>query len=66
MKKASVLFLLAARAQRGGDHQLRAHGRQHVRRDTFSLRFDHHFSEKNRVFTRFSYDDSPLLRCSIS
>src|SRR5262249_46526661 len=33
-----------------------------VRKDTFSLRFDHHFSQKNRIFTRFSYDDSPLHR----
>jgi outer membrane receptor protein involved in Fe transport len=33
-----------------------------VRKDTLSLRFDHHFSERNRIFSRFSYDDSPLNR----
>lgn len=33
-----------------------------IRKDTFSMRFDHHFSERNRLFTRFSYDDSPSNR----
>ncbi len=33
-----------------------------VRKDTFGMRFDHHFSDKNRIFTRISYDDSPLKR----
>ena len=33
-----------------------------VRKDTLSLRADHYFSQRNRFFSRFSYDDSPLNR----
>jgi len=33
-----------------------------VRKDTFSLRFDQHFSDRNRLFSRFSYDDTPMHR----
>ncbi|MGH9633188.1 MAG: hypothetical protein ACRD7E_33225, partial [Bryobacteraceae bacterium] len=33
-----------------------------ISKDTFSLRVDHHFSDRNRFFTRFSYDDSPIER----
>jgi len=33
-----------------------------VRKDTLSVRFDHHFSDRNRLFSRFSYDDTPMHR----
>lgn len=33
-----------------------------VYKDTFSIRIDHHTSDKNQFFTRFSYDDSPWIR----
>ncbi len=35
-----------------------------VRKDTLSLRADHHFSERNRLFARFSYDDTPFTRAA--
>lgn len=32
------------------------------RKDTFSVRLDHHFNERNRLFGRVSWDDSPITR----
>src|SRR5262249_55452735 len=37
-------------------------GGDRTRKDTFSIRFDHHFNARNRIFTRTSYDDSPINR----
>jgi len=36
----------------------------HVTKNTFSLRGDHNFSASNRMFLRYSYDDSPFNRAS--
>jgi hypothetical protein len=35
-----------------------------VHKDTVSVRGDHYFSEKNRLFSRFSYDDTPFIRAA--
>ncbi|MBI1789660.1 MAG: TonB-dependent receptor, partial [Acidobacteria bacterium] len=35
-----------------------------VTKDTFSLRLDHNFTSANRMFVRYSYDDSPFKRAS--
>lgn len=35
-----------------------------VIKDTFSLRGDHLFSERNRMFIRYSYDDTPFIRAA--
>jgi hypothetical protein len=35
-----------------------------VDKDTVSLRIDHNFTERNRVYFRYSYDDTPFLRAS--
>jgi hypothetical protein len=31
-------------------------------KDTFSVRLDHHFNSRNRIFGRVNYDDSPIDR----
>jgi len=31
-------------------------------KDTFSARLDHHFSDRNRLFGRYSYDNAPIDR----
>jgi hypothetical protein len=33
-----------------------------IPKDTWSVRLDHHFNESNRIFGRFSFDDTPFLR----
>jgi hypothetical protein len=35
-----------------------------VRKETVSARGDHYFSERNRLFSRFSYDDTPFIRAA--
>lgn len=36
-----------------------------VDKTTYSFRGDHNFTEKNRFFARYSYDDTPLLRAPV-
>ena len=36
-----------------------------VDKNSYSLRFDHHFSEANRIFGRYSYDDTPFNRAPV-
>lgn len=36
-----------------------------VDKNSYSLRFDHHFSERNRLFGRYSYDDTPFNRAPV-
>lgn len=36
-----------------------------VNKDSYSLRFDHHFTERNRMFVRYSYDDTPFNRAPV-
>ncbi len=36
-----------------------------VDKTTYSFRGDHNFTEKNRLFARYSYDDTPLLRAPV-
>src|SRR5262249_10835511 len=45
----------------GSTNYVRTDG-NNVRKDTFSLRFDHHFIKNTRTFSPSSYDDSPLHR----
>ncbi|MBM3785809.1 MAG: hypothetical protein FJW30_15710 [Acidobacteria bacterium] len=33
-----------------------------VPKDTYSARLDHNFNEKNRIFGRYSFDDTPYIR----
>jgi hypothetical protein len=33
-----------------------------VPKDSYSLRFDHNFTDANRLFVRYSFDDTPFLR----
>lgn len=33
-----------------------------VPKDSYSFRGDHHFNESNRLFARYSYDDTPFIR----
>jgi hypothetical protein len=35
-----------------------------VTKNTYSIRGDHYFSSQNRLFTRFSYDDTPFVRAA--
>src|SRR5207245_9996301 len=35
-----------------------------TRKDTFSIRFDHHFNARNRIFSRSSYAHSPINRAA--
>ena len=35
-----------------------------VTKNTFSIRGDHYFSERNRLFSRFSYDNTPYRRAA--
>jgi Carboxypeptidase regulatory-like domain len=35
-----------------------------VTKNTMSIRADHYFSERNRLFGRFSYDDTPFVRAA--
>lgn len=35
-----------------------------VDKDTISIRVDHNFTNSNRIFFRYSYDDTPFLRAS--
>jgi outer membrane receptor protein involved in Fe transport len=35
-----------------------------VTKNTMSIRGDHYFSERNRLFSRFSYDDTPFVRAA--
>jgi hypothetical protein len=37
----------------------------HVRKNTASYRVDHYFSERNRVFVRYSADDTPFIRAGV-
>lgn len=37
-------------------------GGNRVTKDSFTLRVDHHFASSNRLFLRYSYDDTPLDR----
>lgn len=39
-------------------------GGNNVTKDTFSTRVDHNFNERNRLFGRFSYDKSPIIRAA--
>lgn len=39
-------------------------GGNKVNKDTVSYRVDHYFSEKNRLFARYSADDSPFVRAA--
>ena len=34
-------------------------------KNSWSARMDHHFIERNRIFVRFSYDDTPLNRAPV-
>src|SRR5207248_5533376 len=34
-------------------------------KDTGSYKVDHYFSDKNRVFARYSADDTPLVRAGV-
>src|SRR5262249_45701816 len=45
----------------GVNNYVRTDG-DHTTKNTFSLRFDHHFNDRNRIFTRTSYDDAPIIR----
>ncbi len=36
-----------------------------VNKDSFSPRVDHNFGDKNRLFFRYSYDDTPYLRAPV-
>lgn len=35
-----------------------------IEKNTYSVRLDHNFTESTRLFTRYSYDDSPWTRAS--
>ena len=35
-----------------------------VTKNTMSIRGDHYFNERNRLFSRFSYDDTPFVRAA--
>jgi hypothetical protein len=35
-----------------------------VTKNTWSTRIDHYFNERNRLFSRFSYDDTPFVRAA--
>ncbi|MEZ5365235.1 MAG: carboxypeptidase regulatory-like domain-containing protein, partial [Bryobacterales bacterium] len=35
-----------------------------VDKDTYSMRIDHNFSDRNRIFWRYSYDDTPFKRAA--
>ncbi len=39
-------------------------GGNNVTKDTWSTRVDHNFNERNRLFGRFSYDKSPIIRAA--
>lgn len=36
-----------------------------VNKDSFSPRVDHHFNDRNRMFFRYSYDDTPFNRAPV-
>ena len=35
-----------------------------VDKDTYSMRVDHNFNDSNRIFWRYSYDDTPFVRAA--
>ncbi len=35
-----------------------------VDKDTYSMRVDHNFNDNNRIFWRYSYDDTPFVRAA--
>jgi hypothetical protein len=35
-----------------------------VDKDTYSVRIDHNFNDTNRIFSRYSYDDTPFIRAA--
>ncbi|MFN3323335.1 MAG: carboxypeptidase regulatory-like domain-containing protein [Bryobacteraceae bacterium] len=37
-------------------------GGSRIVKDTWSMRLDHHINERNRLFGRFSFDDTPVMR----
>jgi outer membrane receptor protein involved in Fe transport len=48
----------------GAINYTRADGNR-VPKDSYSLRGDHNFSNANRLFVRYSYDDTPYLRAPV-
>ena len=62
----AAMAKVLARAQRRrrsilGRGQLRKHGANIINKNTFSFRLDHNFSDQDRVFVRYSYDDTPKI-----
>lgn len=48
----------------GAINYTRADGNR-VPKDSYSIRGDHHINDKNRIFARYSYDDTPYIRAPV-
>jgi len=48
----------------GAINYTRADGNR-VPKDSYSFRGDHNFTDRNRIFARYSYDDTPFIRAPV-
>ena len=55
---------LAGVSALGAVNYVRTDGNR-VDKTTYSFRGDHNFSDKNRLFARYSYDDTPVVRAPV-